>query len=370
MDVCRMKKKIMFAVSRLTGGGAERVVSLWANGLSIMNYKVTILVAYRTENEYEINPKVNIETIASSVNEYLNLGLLKKLHLIRKIIKANEIECVIPFLPAMQILVMLAAQGTKCKRIDTIRINPWKMNSVTSKIGKMLWKLCFKTADAIIIQTEEQELFFDDKIKKKCCVIPNAIGDFYLNYNNKREMFSVEKCIAVGRICEQKNYKLLIEGFADIVKKYPNAKIDIYGTGESDYCNSINQLILLNNMENNIVLKGRVENMERVYGNYDYFLMTSNYEGLPNALIESMASGLICISTDCKTGPRDLISQGKTGFLISVGDKNNFVDTVNKAFAIDQNELKKISINARKDILNKCSSQNTFSKLCSLIDEI
>ena len=123
-------------------------------------------------------------------------------------------------------------------------------------------------------------------------------------------------------------------------------------------------------MENNIVLKGRVENMERVYADYDYFFMTSNYEGLPNALIESMASGLICISTDCKTGPRDLISQGKTGFLISVGDKNNFVDTVNKVFTINQNELKKISMNARKDILNKCSSQNTFSKLCSLIDEI
>ena len=87
MDVCGMKKKIMFAVSRLTGGGAERVVSLWANGLSTMNYKVTILVAYRTENEYEINSKVNIETIASSVNEYLNLGLLKKLYIIRKIIK-------------------------------------------------------------------------------------------------------------------------------------------------------------------------------------------------------------------------------------------------------------------------------------------
>lgn len=369
-EILMKNKNILFAISRLTGGGAERVVSMWSNMLSSRDYKTHILLAYRSENEYSVNDQVKIITIANSESEYLHMGLLKKIITIRHIICENKIGCIIPFLPAMQILIMLSSFGMKCKRVDTIRVNPWKMSSVSGKIGKILWKHCFTTSDKIIVQTEEQCDFFAPNIRKKCIVISNPIGEEYYKKDIYRSIYSIKKCIAVGRVCSQKNYEMMIEGFSDVVKKNPFAKLDIYGEAEVKYCKKIQSLIIKLGLENNVFLKGRHDDMDTIYSMYDVFCMTSNFEGLPNALIEAMASGLICVSTDCKTGPKDLINNGVNGFLVTVGSRKQFAETLIRINAMNTKKLSFIANKARDDVLNHCSAQNVLYELCTLIDSL
>lgn len=362
-----MNKKIMFAVSRLTSGGAERVVSLWTNMLSERNYDVVLLLAYRCNNEYPISNKVRVLTISESKEEYLTLNLIDKVSIIRKNIKNEKVDCVISFLLQMQILVMFASFGLRCKRVETVRVNPWKQVE-GNKIYKILWKMCFITCDKAIIQTEEQSLFFNKKIKEKMVVIPNPLSKCYINKYKKNSDFRICNFIAVGRISQQKNYEMMISVFSIVKEKYNDVHLDIYGDGDPVYINKISNQIKKMKMESYITLKGRNSNMENVYPLYDVFLMTSDFEGLPNALIEAMACRLICVSTNCRTGPKDLIENGVNGFLTQVGKIDDMVNTIFKVMGLNKDEKIIIMDNARNTIMNHCSEKKSIERLCSLID--
>ena len=95
--------------------------------------------------------------------------------------------------------------------------------------------------------------------------------------------------------------------------------------------------------------------------------MCSDFEGLPNALMEAMASGLICISTNCKTGPADLIDNGKNGFLIKVGDVNEMSKTMKEVLDMPLKIRQDISKNARNKILRHCSKENSVEKLMKIL---
>ena len=97
--------------------------------------------------------------------------------------------------------------------------------------------------------------------------------------------------------------------------------------------------------------------------------MTSNHEGLPNALIEAMASRLVCISTDCETGPGDLIDHGVTGFLVPVGDSAGFAETIEKALKLSTDERTAMADAARSKMLKHCSLENSANVLCKCFEE-
>ena len=121
-------------------------------------------------------------------------------------------------------------------------------------------------------------------------------------------------------------------------------------------------------MENNILLMGRTPSIEKEYINNDIFLMTSNYEGLPNALIEAMASRLICISTDCKTGPKDLIESGENGFLIETNNIEQLVSAIRLVLDMNNESQNEIAGKARDKILEYCSQTNSAEKLYQLLE--
>lgn len=364
------KKNIMFVIARLTGGGAERVVSVWANMLNRKGYNVSILLAYRSENEYETDEGIDILTIGESESKYIEKSFKEKITIIRNYIKKSKIDYVISFLFSMQILTMIASIGLKIKRIETIRVNPWMLMSLESGLKQKLWKICFITSSAVIVQTQEQLEFFSKRNRKKSIVIPNPIADCYINKFKSENIKKVNKFIAVGRITSQKNYEMMISAFAKVKDYKKDIVLDIYGTGEKDYIEKIQNIIKKYNLESSVKLKGRNPYMENVYSKYDVFLMTSNYEGLPNALIEAMASRLVCISTNCKTGPKDLIDDTINGFLTKVGDEEDMVLTIKKVIDMSPRSLNDMADNARNKIINYCSKENGFDKLCNLIDNL
>ncbi len=359
-----MVKKVTFAIGFLAGGGAERVVSIWANNLSDKGYEVSIIVLGRKENEYIVSQNVHIYAVSATNEDVLQLSYWDRIKRFRKIIKNITPDYIISFMPTMQQYTLLATIGLNVGRIETIRINPWYMQ--LSKFRYMLWKLCYKTADKIILQTREQAPFFSKSEQKKSIVIPNPLNDVFITTYKHEISERVTNFIAAGRIDPQKNYEMMIDGFANVACRYPHIKLHIFGSGPEEYMRTLQDRIESLQMGRNIFLMGRSNHIEQELIKNDVFLMTSNCEGSPNALIEAMASQLVCISTDCKTGPKDLISDGETGFLIPTGDRKKLSDTILNIIEMDQTTRTKIATAARSQILHNHSKESSVNLLCSL----
>lgn len=361
-----MQKKVTIAVGRLSGGGAERVATVWANELVKRGYEVSLLVGFRVDDEYEVNSKINIYSTSRNNTDFLQLSYVQRIVKMRRILIKIAPHYIISFLPKMQVYMMLASAGTGIKRIETIRVNPWKVTGLNI-ILKKIWKLCYRTSYKIILQTEDQAPFFSKYNQKKCVVIPNPISEKYINnYKNNQEE-KVTKFIAVGRLNYQKNYEMMIKAFSNVSKDIPYLQLHIFGTGTNEYTEKLKTMIKQENAEQNVFLMGRSLKIEKEYKKNDVFLMSSDFEGLPNALMEAMASKLVCICTDCKTGPRDLIKSGNNGVLVPVGDMEGFAEAIRLSINMTKSQRENMAESARNKIMSYCSLERCTDLLCKIL---
>ena len=360
-------KKILISVSTLTGGGAERVASVWANELVDAGYDVSLLLYGRCENEYLVDDRVRICTVASDYPAFKAMSYIERLKRMRRIVKDISPDAAISFLPRMQIWMMVATFGRNLRRIETIRVSPWHINISTS-IEKFLWKLTYLRADAVIFQTAEQAEFFSKSVRKKGVVVSNSITEKYTI--NPKQTYSERSrhFVAAGRITEQKNYPLMIEAFANAVKKHSDLHLSIYGVGEESYTAKLKELIGKLGVSDNVKLMGRSTDMLTVLQNADAFIMTSDYEGMPNALAEAMTVGLPCISTNCRTGPKDMIDDGVSGFLTKVGDVEEASEAIIKITEMSKDEAESMGSAAREKIMDLCGKEKSLNQLIKVIE--
>lgn len=363
-----IRKKIIIAISKLYGGGAEKVAILWANTLVKRGYDVYLFIVARGINEYEVDNGVKIVTASESLEKYLKLSSIEKYIMRRRQIKNIGADIIISFLPNYQIQMGLLTIGMKIKRIETIRVNPWMAGN--SETERRLWKLCFRRSDFIIVQSEDQKEFLRKKDLEKTHIIRNPISDGYIAEPNYIYRQNPRQLIAVGRICDQKNYLMLIDAIQIIKEKIPDISLKIYGTGGqaeiSQLENRIEKLQLIGTVE----LCGQTSAIRDKYLDADLFIMTSNFEGMPNALAEAMALGLPCISTNCKTGPKDMIDHGVNGFLIETGDVLQLAETIQHALSMPNEERKLMGNRARTKILELCNNESNMNRLIELIESV
>lgn len=361
-------KKIILAVCQIGGGGAERVVSTWSAKLADRGYDVSILVFGRLENEYKLSPKVKVLSIVPLYDDFQNLSYIKRYFRFRKILKENKPDVLISFLPTAQIWCNFASIGLKFKRIETVRNNPW-LDFSSNKLHRLFWKHCFNKADSIIVQTSEQIEFFKTKNRIKCKIIPNPVADEFLHFNEKKFNHKVSLFVASGRIMPQKNYQIMINAFSKSLEKHPDIKLKIFGKGNENYIKELKKLIDQKGINKSVEFCGYSNNLIREYQYADGFLMTSDYEGMPNSLIEALASKLICISTDCKTGPKDLIDHNINGFLAKTGDVDSIFDCIEAAIDLSPSQIVNMGNSARKKIVEFCSDEKSFKSLLEIIEK-
>ena len=360
-------KKILFAITGMSGGGAERVVSVWSSQLAEKGYDVGVFTFARGANEYVVGPSVTRLSVADTPSNYLKLSYFKRYRLMRKAVKNFSPDVIISFLPRMQIWMAAVNAGRRVKRIETVRISPW--HSSTGRFVTFLWKICFKTGDLTILQSEDQKPFFSKGVQKKCVVVPNPLNEAYeregkINYPDKITRFA-----AAGRLCGQKNFPLLIKAFAKACQENQEITLDIYGKGEQEYSGELQTLIDQLGMSERITLRGRTNDMHGALMEHDAFVMSSDYEGMPNALAEAMAVGLVCISTDCRTGPRDLIKEGETGFLVPVGDVDAMAEKIKELVTFDPETIRRVGTAARTHVTELCGQENSLKKLIDAIEK-
>ena len=154
---------------------------------------------------------------------------------------------------------------------------------------------------------------------------------------------------------------MLINAFSNIANDYPDWNVVIYGDGENDYINRINECIRDNHLEKRVVLHNAIDDIHKAMANNAIFVLTSNFEGMPNSLMEAMGMGMACISTACPCGgPEFLINNGQNGFLVPVNDDHALSVVLSEL--ITNNELRQsISTNA-VEIRKKLDINEIYAK--------
>lgn len=311
-----MKKSYLFITYKMSDGGAERVISHLIGELVKRGNKVAIFIYKRTDNEYKIHPEVSIFGMGDNYSE--NAGnkirrTIQRIHCIRKTIREYRPNYIIPFLVGINCETFFASFNLNIPYIATIRNKP--KNEVGIK--RSLWNLTLKYSSAIWLQTDAQKEYLSEKNCKKAFVIPNPVNkDIIDKGKNHTYKKNVLNYVTMGRLEDQKNHEMLINAMIKAHKKIPKLILRIYGLGSNE--TKLKNLIYSNNAEGYIFLVGRTENVAEVLDNSDCFVLSSDYEGMPNALMEAMGIGLPCISTDCPTGPKELLEE--CGKLVPIGD--------------------------------------------------
>lgn len=352
---------ILFVVPVLTGGGAERVVAVLASGLAEKGIKTSVLVNKRCEKEYPISSKVNIYSLPEKYSVSGNLiHKIKKTFARYRVLKSINPDMIIAFLHGVLEPTFLCNIFLRKKFISTIRVNP----SISENENLKIRNFIIRCSTACFVQNEEQKRYFSKKIQDKTFIVSNPISDNFFDHN-KKYIDTPKLIVNAGRLRKQKNQEILIYAMRLLHPMYPDLLLKIYGEGP-EY-KKLSKLIYDFNLENVVELAGRTEGMKEIYKNADIFVLSSNFEGMPNALMEAMAMGVPCISTDCSTGPKDLIRNMENGILVPVGNIEELVSSIKTLYS-NRDLRRKIGNNAHIDMEKSYSTDVIISSLCDKLD--
>lgn len=357
--------KILFCITSLDFGGAQRAAVNLVNEWVTRGNDVKIILTYSNAPSinYKLNPLIKIEALSDLVkkrNKYLPTKI-NRIIVLRKIACEYEADVVISFMPDANILSLLALIRKKSIKIVSERTFPKYSNY--SKYFTILRCVTYPMADLVVLQTSKGA----EWQKKNCPLVktqtianpiiyplpvvdPIIHTDFFLNDSDN-------VIIAVGRLVPLKGFHLLIKAFAKLKQKV-NWKLVIAGDGPEK--NNLLSLAAGLNLTQNIIFPGLVGNISSWYARADIFVLSSFYEGFPNALLEAMAYGCACVSFDCDTGPGDIIENEVNGLLIpDVGDINALT---NKLQLLVENKDLRAAISQEA-----VKVKNTFA-VCKIVD--
>lgn len=340
------KDKIAFVIGKMTSGGAQRVIATLAN-LLIEKYEVTIVTTTKQKSFYELDPRINTQSCFESEQIKPSRGIWQSLKLnysiykrVKSILKKENIQLTIGFITQTNVFAILASKANKIPCLISERTNP-KLAKIP-KMWKILTKKFYPKADCIVVQTEAVKEHYSKLVnEEKIMVLPNPISKKLTQ--ERKEQLRENIILNVGRLHWVKNQKLIIEAFANLNLK--DWKLQIVGEGGKR-----KELLALVKEKNakNIEIVGSKDNIQDYYNSAKIFAFTSFYEGFPNALLEAMHYGLTPVSTDCPSGPSELIENAKNGFLINNEDSLKELENCLKTLTENENLRIQMGISAKE----------------------
>ena len=330
-------KNICFLNGNMSkSGGTERVTAIIANELSKRkeNYKIHILSIMNSSGKsfYDLDENIEFSSIFNKDDVNFKINYFKVVCTIRKYIKNNNIDILIDVDVMSDIFSIPAKIFTKTKLISWEHFNCNENNG--HKLRGISRLLASKFSDYIVTLTEKDMNNYINKFK-----IKNKIQYIY----NPIIYFAKEKCniksktiISVGNLTYQKGIDMICDIAKVILSE--NKEWNWIILGEGSERNLLEKKIKEYKLENKLILKGNVRDVENYYKNSSIYIMTSRYEGLPMVLLEAKSFALPIISFDCETGPSEIVSDGVNGYLV---EPNNIEDMIFKANTLIKNDLKR-----------------------------
>ena len=308
--------KVVFLVSSLMHGGVERTVLYLSEYFASKGVDTTIL-SIKDYIFYDVDSSVKVKTLNVS-GGYKNVfdrvvKIFKRLKLVDAFLKAERPDVVFCMSPTVCKYIFGGKKKYKFKLITSERNYPL----YDTRDEKQTKEKAFRVCEGIVFQTDRAKNMFSENVQNKSVVIPNAVGN-PVCYTLKAQPFKEKKFSAIGRLSRQKDYPTMIRAFTEFHKTHPEYRLEIFGSGEDE--EELKRLAAELKVKDSVLFMGLDKNAIERIADSTAFLLSSIYEGMPNVLLEAMAIGLPCISTDCPFGPKELINDGVNGILVPVGD--------------------------------------------------
>lgn len=314
--------KILFHINSMGRGGAEHVVSILSHAFIQRGYEVILTTQWYSENEYAIDEQIKRISVGLTDKDTNRSRLYKawlRFARLRKCIRTEKPDLVISFCSKANFRSAFAMFGMKIPLLISVRSNP-QIDYAPYKIPTWYME---KKASGGVFQTPDAMRFFSQKFQEKSRIIFNPLSEKFLNTQDKVSHSAIRKkeIVTVGRVSRPKNQLLLIRAFQIILKKKPEYILKIYGEIQEQDCYEELQRYIDNaGLQNKVFFMGVTDTLREEIQNAAVFVLSSDYEGMPNALIEAMVLGLPCIATNCPCGGSALLVQNEiSGILVPTG---------------------------------------------------
>ncbi len=328
-----MCKCIVLFVPSYESGGVERNATIFANLMINRDYRVILMYCRKQSGWFDkLAPdvekrKVGVQVVLPFINpriiDAINMVLFGLIYLLILRIKYN---CVLVSFQSNVVAIALAnilripiavrlSNHFSSADVDKVRLR---------KISELAKKYTYRFSDIVIANSVELAWDYEPILERKIDVINNPVDFKEINRKSlgsvNEKLFLQKKrpiVIAVGRLVQQKNFELLIKSF-HIVLRYRLCDLVILGEGHER--EKLLKLVDDLHISNFVHLLGYRKNPYKYMSKSDLFVLSSKYEGMPNSLVEAMACGLATVSTDCKTGPKEVLDFGRAGVLCQCDD--------------------------------------------------
>ena len=359
------KAKIACCMTTVGYSGAPKMMAWIASQMAKNGCNVDLVTYYHNKDIqpiYETVKRFNFNIKHRSSN---TIGKIIETLLAYKrlcaYVKKEKPDIIIMFSNLVSFLYLLLRINRKTPVIISERGDPDK--------GGVIYRILRKSyyfANIIVFQTEEAKEKFPNKIQNKSVVIPNPVIQAY----RKRVEYSKRDntiAFAARFNIEQKRQDIMVEAFEIVHKKHPTIKLNFFGDGPD--IKKIMDMVEEKNLSRHVKFFGFVSPIEKYIRNSAVFVLTSDYEGIPNALIDAMALGMPVVSTNCSPGgAKLLIDNYKNGILVPRSDSKKVAEAINFLLENPQ-EADKMGTKAQ-DIINRFSPESIYSLWLKVINSI
>ena len=359
------KEKIVFHINSLGKGGAEHVVSMLSGFFAGDGYEVLVITLWKAEEEYALSEgvrRINLGDMDGQTGRWKRA--VDRLTSLRRVIQKEKPSVVISFCNKANFRSSFCMTGIKTPLLVSVRNDP----ETDYAPYKFSTRWMERKASGCVFQTPDAQRFFSPVLQRKSKVIWNPVDEKFLNaekWNNNGYYIA-----AVGRISAQKNQMMLVKAFEYIQDKFKDIELRIYGEDcEEDVRRSLDCYISEHHLTDRVKFMGQSNHLEKELKNAALFVLSSDYEGMPNALAEAMTLGLPVIATDCPCGGcASLVENGVSGLLIPVGDERRLATAMEQILM--DHELAMSMGRKATEIAEKISPKKVYLKWKDYVEQI
>lgn len=349
--------KILFLNTNIGYGGATKIMLWLAGRLSCIGDDVTFLT-YRDSSENRcLPPGIKHVHLALESKGHGLRSLISSVLKLHKYIKANSFDLGIAFLSPSHLRLSLAAACTRTKVLLSQRGDPYQ-STRSNRLMSFISSTAFRRANMFVFQTRQAMLYYDQSIQSRASIIPNPVSPL----RRTSERMPDNRIVNVARLdIHQKRQDLLIDAFKLVCTEHPNISLHFYGDGEDEQA-----LKQRAEGHDRIIFEGVTNNVVEEVQNARVFVLSSDFEGIPNALIEAMSLGVPCIATKCSPGGAELlIEDGINGLLCNRNDSHALASAIGH-FLSDSVLAESCGHEAMR-IVDTFSEDRVFSLWCKII---
>lgn len=355
----------------MDSGGAERVASTLANAWSSRGDQVTLMPTFSGGGKcfYKLSSDVHSVYLADLVSSRTRtfVNRLTRLRALRRFIAAERPDIVVSFLSNVNVASIVASVGLGIPLVVCERTDPFAL-----PVSRWLWFACrftYPLADALMVQTHAVATKYASAgwPLRRVRVIPNPVPGQMLNIQPIDSVGGKKRLLSVGRLAEEKQFGLLIRVFASLARRHASWSLRI--AGEGFLRSALQRQIVELGLEGRVEMPGRIENIGEELAEADAFVLTSEYEGFPNALLEAMAVGLPCVTFDCPSGPREMSIDGQVALLIPLNNEQALGQALERLMS-DAELRQSLGSRARASVVKRFALDRVLGQWDSLFEEV